>query len=129
MSRRSRVRRAQREVVIPFANRGLLSLPRPIRHSLPVGSLSPFEDRRSFSPVRHARPAFSLPRSAARVVMSPRPAFRQTKARLMFALPTGVAICVRRKSRREVLFASGGAGGRGRQRPRRRTEFSDVSCR
>lgn len=39
-----------------------------------------------------------------------------------------VILCIRRKTRREVLFAAGKAGGGGIRRSRRRNEFSDVYC-
>lgn len=43
------------------------------------------------------------------------------------AYPKNVTICVRRKTRREVLFAAGVAGGRVSRR-RRRTSHSNVFC-
>lgn len=44
-----------------------------------------------------------------------------------FAVPPRVAICVRRKRRREVLHAIGAAGGKVRRR-KRRSLWSDVRC-
>lgn len=46
-----------------------------------------------------------------------------------FEKPENVAICIRRKERREVLFANRKRGKGSRQRKRRRNEYSDVSCR
>ena len=48
----------------------------------------------------------------------------------VFKGPKGVMVCVRRKERREVLFAGGRAGKGIRVRARRRrNEYSDVRCR
>lgn len=89
------------------------------------------EDRRLFTParVRTAAPIFS--RSSTRLV-SPQAATRGgfPSARVGFAVPRDVAICVRRKQRKEVLHASkfGGKGAGGVSRRRRRNEFSYVDC-
>lgn len=108
--------------------RGLL-VRRPVR-LLP---LRPIEDRRTYHPLRAFRPAQSLGRrDAARVVLE-RP--RQRPGRsffpidvFKFAVPRKVAICVRRKERRETLFAKkltrSGAGA-----PKRRNYWSAISCK
>jgi len=44
-----------------------------------------------------------------------------------FQAPERVLVCVRRKRRREVMFAKGGAGRRRMRRPRR-NYWSDVRC-
>lgn len=47
-----------------------------------------------------------------------------------FSNPRRVLVCSRRQERREVLHALGVAGrGSGSFKPRKRSEFSDVSCR
>lgn len=46
-----------------------------------------------------------------------------------FAVPEKVAVCVRRKQRREVIFAKGRAGKGAKARYRRRNDRSNVSCR
>lgn len=109
--------------------------PAPYR-ALPLPTLSAIsdlltlmEDRRLFHPERAFRPALSFPRAAARLVpgavasSSPR-SFLASGVR--FADPRRVAICVRRKTRREVIMASGRGGGFHR-RPRRNF-YSDVEC-
>lgn len=54
---------------------------------------------------------------------------RQTKSRLVFAAPDRTVVCVRRNTRREVLFAKGrgGSGGK-RRRNVRRNESSKYGC-
>lgn len=118
------------------------SIARPIGlprlSSRPV-NLTLFEDRRSFHPAGPSRPAFSLPRSAA-VVRVPSPPRTRTsvdgaKARtpklyqLQFAVPAKVALCVRRKRRKEVLHAKGIAGSKKRMRSPRRNYWSSISCK
>lgn len=86
------------------------------------------EDRRFFHPERDYRPALSFGRRSS-VVISSSVAGRHVgvPARVRFDLPERVAKCVRRKERREVMFAKRktrkGAGSR-----RRRDWWSDVSC-
>lgn len=49
--------------------------------------------------------------------------------RIAFADPKRVTVCVRRKQRRSVLFASGAAGsGKKIYGPRRRGRYSDIKC-
>jgi len=88
--------------------------------SLSVRSL---EDRRLFHPERFRRPAASVLRTDRSV----REVFRGKRAVMMFSVPKRVSICVRRKERREVLFAKGKGGG-GKRHPRR-NYWSSVSCR
>lgn len=84
------------------------------------------EDRRRFHPLRSLRPPAAVQRSDRRLVET-KPATR-FGGLFSFAVPPRVAICVRRKERREVLFARRkmrkGAGAQ-----RRRNKWSDVSCR
>lgn len=47
---------------------------------------------------------------------------------LAFHMPANIAVCVRRKQRKQVMHARGIAGGRV-SRPRRRTWVSSISCR
>lgn len=95
-----------------------------------AGKKTVLEDRRQFHPMRALRPAFSLPRAAARLVVKeprrPRSFLAQTRATIAFADPRRVLICIRRKTRREVLMALGGGGG-GKRKPRR-NQHSDVRC-
>jgi hypothetical protein len=102
--------------------------------------LLPVEDRRTFHPEGHFRPARTLAgiRSSL-TVADRRPSRRQvragllkmpmqTKAAIAFADARRVVVCVRRKSRREVLAAMKklGAGG---SRRRRRSWTSEITCR
>lgn len=91
----------------------------------------PMEDRRAFHPDgKTKRPIDAVPRSAARLKVAPA-SVRQNPlklpGRVAFTAPNGVAVCVRRKNRREVLFALNrtkkGAGS-----PKRRNSWSDVKC-
>lgn len=45
-----------------------------------------------------------------------------------FAQPAKVLICVRRTRRKQVIFATGKGGARGKQRRRRNNEFSQIRC-
>lgn len=125
-----------------------LFTPKPLSIARPVGlpalssrpvNLSLFEDRRVFHPLGPARPVFSLPKSAA-VVRVPGPPRTRTnlngaKARtpklyqLQFSVPTKVALCVRRKRRKEILHAKGVAGSKKRMRSPRRNYWSSISCK
>ena len=94
-------------------------------HSLPGVLL--IEDRREWNP-EPISPARSSPRYGARLTVDRSPARSQTKARVSFAMPNKVAICVRRGIRREVLHALAIAGGKGFRKPRR-GPYSSISCR
>lgn len=85
------------------------------------------EDRRQFHPARALRPARSFFGKAHVVVRKPsRVGNRNVVPNgVRFEVPKNVAICIRRKERREVLIAKG-AGGSGR--PKRRNAWSYVSC-
>lgn len=57
--------------------------------------------------------------------------YQDLPKRVGFSLPWQVIVCVRRKRRREVLFANRFAGSRGSSnlmRRRRNNEFSEVRC-
>lgn len=98
--------------------------------SLPRSVVRSVEDRRTFHPLRTSRPAAALPRAASRLVVKSSAVnhFRDNlSARVGFAVPERVAVCVRRKERREVIHAIGRAGGGGSRR-RRRNNWSDVIC-
>lgn len=102
------------------------------------------EDRRLFVPgtpslpsVPAYRPAKARNRAATRLtvrratqVATP-PRFERLGPFVAFAEPRSVALCIRRQRRRQVMHALDLAGRRGvgRGRPRRRNEFSSVSCR
>lgn len=93
--------------------------------------LQQVEDRRHWHPLGKAAPAGVIGRRAARAIIEKprsnpyRDPFPSLK--LGFAVPSKVALCVRRKTRREVIHATGqtrkGAGAR-----RRRNPYSNVEC-
>lgn len=95
--------------------------------------LAMLEDRRLFDPLRHAV-AKSFVRSSSRLVVpnvarSNKTIVRSVSPAVKFSVPSHVAVCIRRKKRREVLFARGVGGSRRRQRRPRWSEFSSVNCR
>lgn len=115
------MRAPQRGYLHSIANPRLL---RPII-SRPV-DLRVFEDRRMYGPVsswpRRVSRAAAVPASVAE---RPRGWTRQLS--FSFVGPRKVLICVRRKTRREVLFATRRTR-RGSASSRRRNSWSDVRC-
>ena len=101
-------------------------------------SLRVFEDRREYNPEGDLAPArsFSYPRHRLKTV-TPRSGvpslnrsigFEPVPIGVGFANPSKVLICVRRKMRREVMFARGHAGRAGNQFKHRTNEYSGVRC-
>lgn len=83
--------------------------------------LAEVEDRRQYHPLGKFRPVRSIhERSAARLFDRPP---------IAFARPSHLPVCIRRKRRKEVIFALKKAGKGARQRKRRRNETSDISCK
>lgn len=101
--------------------------------AVPLPSLLPdlrlLEDRREFYPERR-RPARGLFSDSADVVVATprRRSDMSVPFRLAFRRAPEVAICVRRKQRREVMFAYNRTGKGSRSFRRRRNEYSDVRC-
>lgn len=95
--------------------------------------LREFEDRRLFHPAGELRPAGVLSERLSRRIIaksSPVSLRDDISARVGFAVPSKVVVCVRRKQRRETLFATGGAGaGRRVSKQRRRTALSSIDCK
>lgn len=99
----------------------------------PVLNLRVIEDRRTFHPLRELRPALTFSRrdqrrivEKAKAVPAPyRDPFPSLK--LGFAVPKKVALCVRRKQRREAIFAFN-KQGKGAKAPRRFNEKSRQHC-
>lgn len=98
--------------------------------------LAGLEDRRNWRPERSA-PAQGVSLSAAGIGLADR-SYRkakyrntssQTRAVRVFEAPTFLPVCIRRKTRREVLFAKGAYGKGSATGPRRLTSFSSISCR
>lgn len=95
----------------------------PVTTALTPVAIAELGDRRRWRPdASTAAPAASV-KAAARVVSPPPPAVD----RMQFADPNAVALCARRKRRREVLFAlkktKKGSGAK-----RKRNFWSDVKC-
>lgn len=77
-------------------------------------------DMRHWHPDRFIGPPPSNVRQARRLVQSDR-------YKVRFARPDLVGVCLRRKTRKEVLFALGKTG-RGSGRPRRFNQWSKIKC-
>lgn len=129
MSRRGRRRRSE----TPIADAVFQPPARPLAPLLsdlasPLGPLSEVEDRRTFHPLDDFRPAMEIggtPTGPRQVKKSFKP---QLPFGLQFAVPEKTAVCVRRKTRREVIFAKRKqGGGRGRKRPTKNW-FSKIGC-
>lgn len=107
--------------------------------------LPPSTDRRFFHPEKRDQPAKSIAGTIAPITVKNRPVPRthkfrklavvrfgsapsQTKAAPAFVAPQTVAVCIRRKRRKEVLFAKKRAGKGGMRKPRR-SWLSKISCR
>lgn len=86
------------------------------------------EDRRTFHPLGRLRPAAALTRGS-RALVSRGPSFVYPTARVGFAAPAAVSICVRRHVRREALFGLNRVGAGKRVSKRRKySAFSNVDC-
>lgn len=133
---KSRNRQTRRD--IPRIAKTRVLPPSTIRFS-PTLPLTLFEDRRQWHPMVDHRPALtftSRPHTLRAVEKKPTqrqskyglPALSQTKATIAFGLPDKVLVCVRRKRRKEVIFAKNKAGRSGQRKPRRNW-LSAISCR
>lgn len=97
-------------------------------------ALQLLEDRRLFHPAQDLRPVRSFFTKPRLVIPPAKRLMRNgamfTSPKIGFEVPRHVAICIRRKTRKEVLHAFGkvGAGGARVSRVRRRSVWSDVSC-
>nr|QJB19848.1 MAG: hypothetical protein [Microvirus sp.] len=107
-----------------FSNRRLTALNFTTR---PVTFLQTIEDRRDFHPEQAFRPARSFSRSVHRLAVPSRRTGRLPIG-VTFEDPTKVLVCVRRKSRREVLFAMGRTGKGSALGKRRRSHYSEIQC-
>lgn len=87
-------------------------------------TLYELEDRRTYRPDYSVRAPASQRRRDARLIQDPT---QSNLRRITFANPTHVAMCLRRKIRREVLHALKVAGGKGFKKPRRNA-WSDIGC-
>lgn len=129
MSRRGRSRRSETPIADATFQPPIRSLA-PLFSDLasPLGPLSEVEDRRTFHPLDDFRPAMEIggTRTGPRQVKK---SFKpQLPFGLQFAVPEKTVVCVRRKTRREVIFAKRKqGGGRGRKRPTKNW-FSKIGC-
>lgn len=130
-----RVQRGRSRVHVPSVYRDRPSVAFPAFYRPPPVRLTVLEDRRSFHPAGLLRPAGVVSRrDARRIVERAAPKARPLSyrdpfpsLRLGFAVPEKVVRCVRRKQRREVVFALGKTG-KGAKARRRRDAFSDIGC-
>lgn len=116
----------------------------PRLRRLPLGDLFAVQDLRTYHPERDHRKRLTVLGVPSKVriaavesVRHPQPKSKINKraanwppalpSAIEFQAPKRVLVCVRRKARREVLHALGGAGGRVK-RPRRNRD-SNVICR
>ena len=99
--------------------------------TLPFSPLQ-VDDRRFFDPAGPLRPAYSVYRADRRLIAKSStvgsPRNDTLSARVGFAVPKRVAVCVRRQQRKEVIHALGKQGGGGSRR-RRRNSWSDIDCK
>ena len=112
--------------------------PSPIIKNTPIAAFSPtkiltntlrdIEDRRTFHPEGQKRPARSLNRSQHRLVLPDKKTSPSLPHRVQFDAPKKVLICIRRKQRKEVLFAKRKTGKGARARRHRRSYFSEITC-
>jgi len=87
------------------------------------------EDRRFWHPLGQRRPAQSFRNvNHSLKIPSGRSTSKYPLHTVGFVNPENVAVCVRRKIRKEVLFAKRKTGKRGQKKPRFNW-FSKVSCR
>lgn len=130
--RRERIRVARSLAVTtgrPYSPPG--GLPSIVR---PRVKLQLVEDRRRFHPAGKMAPAATFSRrDQRRIVEKVKDVRRESPwsmpvARLGFAVPEKVAVCVRRKQRREAMFALRRTGKGAAAKRRRRSEFSDTTC-
>lgn len=122
-SSRSRMALSQRAIAnrIATRNRVLALASRPVVSGRAYRP-EPFNIRHGRIGVPDAPPRTKVRRRVDRFVREAIP------FRLAFLQPKRVWICVRRKMRRQVLFAQNLTGKGGRQRRRRRNELSNVRC-
>lgn len=143
-------KRDKREDNSPSLTPSLLRPTAPLVSPLPSPSqtiLREIEDRRTYHPLGEFRPARFRTGGPSRITVKDRPYNGRykyadphrnsrnihlnsgTKAPVSFAVPDGTVVCVRRKQRKEVLFAKRRAGAKGRQRRHKRNLWTKVRCR
>lgn len=119
-------RRSTREATLTGFEPGRTFRPLPRLTALvDLGRLLEIQDRRTWHPQRTFRPAVSLSGNRTRMVVSDA---RGLSPRVRFDASHRVVVCVRRKQRKEVMFALRKTG-KGAKARRRRNRFSDMECR
>lgn len=93
----------------------------------PPSDLRTIEDRRTYYPQPHTRAAASFDTPRHRLVASKSPMFR-IPIGVSFEEPRKVLICVRRNTRRSVLFALKRTGKGAGKKKHRKSMYSDVRC-
>lgn len=149
-SSKKRNRRAKRDanaVASPTHQSPLAQLLSPLAPLKPLAhrvtkNLGHIEDRRSWHPKGVQAPAKSVHKAQHRLVAKPNKAPRGSAQRISeafraraappvavgFHAPKKVVICVRRRMRKEVLFALNRTGKGAKKRKHRRSYYSDVRC-
>lgn len=127
--RRKRMRSEERDAIAVSMPR---RMPPPVRSDFSsLADLIEIEDNRTWTPVPFHSPVSVFLKADANVnVGRKRNVQFAYNARDIFRFerPEHLARCVRRKQRREVLFALRRTRS-GRGRPKRRNYWSDVSCK
>lgn len=128
---KSRSESRQRDILNPSLAQLLATPIRPSPLVVPVSITQNYQptevltyglDRREFLPNRRSVPPTAVRSGASRVVVS------KSLSNLRFKEPKLVALCVRRKSRREVIFALRKNFKGAKVRNRRRNFWSSISC-
>lgn len=91
-------------------------------------TLREIEDRRTWHPQGAQRPARSVTRSQHKLVLPKKDSSPRLPSRVAFDAPKQVLVCIRRKMRKEVLFAKRKTWKGSRARRHRHTYFSEVTC-
>lgn len=117
--------------------KSLLSSRSPAIFNSSFPSIS-FEDRRMWHPEGDYAPARSVFKSDARLTIPRKPGSSDDRyalrrmyypsSQVAFAIPSRVAVCVRRHQRQEVLHALGKTGKVGQRSPKWGV-YSSVSCK
>ncbi|AXL14960.1 hypothetical protein [Microviridae sp.] len=123
--RRRKVQKRTGVKTLPFTNRRL-----PVR-SLRRQQLRLMPDLRRYNPSR--RSLVGLDGAAIKISYRDNPVRRKVDTRthmgVLASIPKQTAVCVRRKIRKEVIFAKGKAGKGTRQKKPRFNQNSKLICR
>lgn len=127
---RKRGRKDRSDAISQPQSLAVLLRPSPVQLPVSVTPLREVEDRREYHPVKFHRPARDVSGQGHKpVVVKPSRKFgRVLPFGLRFAEPARTVLCVRRKTRKEVLHAIRKTGKGVRRRKPRRNWFSRISC-